>query len=247
MPKAVNRSYGTLALKRCYRRNMVLGQIVAGCVALAIVFSVQMANGTSGSANVIEDETGGGLLPQLFDRYTIEPPAPPIISGRGGVALDQLLGQAGPVVLVDSEAIQAVNMIAGQADELFSTDDESADWLGGFGTDISFDNGGETIPPPDTFIQVETAPILIKSKLPDYPALARASGLTATVRIKAYVGKKGEVARAFDDSCTMPGCGFEENAVEAAYESVFRPAIQNGRPVGVWVTYSVKYVLNDCE
>jgi len=37
--------------------------------------------------------------------------------------------------------------------------------------------------------------------------------------------------------------GFEEAAVKAAYKCRYRPAIQNGNPIGVWISYTVEFVL----
>ena len=38
------------------------------------------------------------------------------------------------------------------------------------------------------------------------------------------------------------GAAAEEAAVKAAYKCRFKPAIQNGRPVAVWVSYQVEFV-----
>ena len=39
--------------------------------------------------------------------------------------------------------------------------------------------------------------------------------------------------------------GFDEAAMEAAYQFRYKPAIQNGQPVAVWVTYQVNFLLKD--
>jgi protein TonB len=33
-------------------------------------------------------------------------------------------------------------------------------------------------------------------------------------------------------------------ALKAAYKNKFRPAVQNGNPVAIWVTYKVKFELD---
>jgi TonB family protein len=35
----------------------------------------------------------------------------------------------------------------------------------------------------------------------------------------------------------------DEAAVEAAYKCKFKPGIQNNRPIKVWVTYKVDFIL----
>jgi hypothetical protein len=46
-------------------------------------------------------------------------------------------------------------------------------------------------------------------------------------------------------SCTRPSLGFEDAAITAGYKIKYRPAIQNGNPVGVWITYQVIFLLDD--
>jgi TonB family protein len=37
--------------------------------------------------------------------------------------------------------------------------------------------------------------------------------------------------------------GFDEAAIKAALQRRYRPALQNGRPVAVWVTYKIVFRL----
>jgi len=37
----------------------------------------------------------------------------------------------------------------------------------------------------------------------------------------------------------------DEAAIEAAYKNKFKPGIQNGRPIKVWVTYKVDFILEN--
>ena len=40
---------------------------------------------------------------------------------------------------------------------------------------------------------------------------------------------------------------FDDAAIEAAYKCKYKPAIQNGRPVAVWVSYQVEFVLEEAN
>ena len=102
----------------------------------------------------------------------------------------------------------------------------------------------EYLPPPDEFIPVEIQPEMIYQHKPEYPRLAKTAGLTGTVWVKALVDKEGNVrqAQVGKSSGTQ---SLDEVAVTAAYKNKFKPAIQNGRPVAIWVTYRVDFKLTD--
>jgi len=65
------------------------------------------------------------------------------------------------------------------------------------------------------------------------------------VMVQAYVDKNGEVKKAQAVKTNRPNMGFEEAAVKAAYKCKYRPAIQNGNPVGVWIGYRVEFTLEN--
>ena len=68
--------------------------------------------------------------------------------------------------------------------------------------------------------------------------------MTGLVWVKALVDKEGNVRQAMvlKSSGTQ---AFDDAAVAAAYKNKFKPGIQNGRPVAVWVSYKVEFKLND--
>jgi TonB family protein len=106
-----------------------------------------------------------------------------------------------------------------------------------------FVNSDEYIPPPDDFVPVEEYPEMIYEEIPEYPRLAYDGGFTGSVIIQAYVNNEGIVRKAQAMSCTRPAMGFEEAAVAAAYKCIWSPAIQNGQPIGLWVSYRVDFVI----
>jgi protein TonB len=97
------------------------------------------------------------------------------------------------------------------------------------------------MPSPDEFIAVEVQPAQIYEEIPDYPRLAQEGGFAAKVIIEAFVDKDGSVKKAQAKSCTRPNMGFEEAAIKAAYDCKYRPAIQNGTPIGIWISYVVDF------
>ncbi len=102
-------------------------------------------------------------------------------------------------------------------------------------------------PSPDEFIPVDSMPEMIYESVPEYPRLARAAGMEATVWIKSLINKKGEVVKALVFKSSGTKVGFDEAALEAAYKCKFTPALQKGQPVAVWIAYAVSFVLTKDE
>jgi TonB family protein len=99
----------------------------------------------------------------------------------------------------------------------------------------------EYFPTADEFVAVEEMPVEIRHEDPAYPEMAELTEKSGTVWVQARVDKEGRVrdARVLKPSGT--NVGFEEAALEAAYKNLYRPAIQNGTPVAVWVSYKVEF------
>jgi TonB family protein len=101
------------------------------------------------------------------------------------------------------------------------------------------------MPPADSFVAVEVNPVQVYEETPEYPRLARDGGFTGYVIVQAFVDKNGTVKKAQAVKCSRPNMGFEDAAVKAAYKGQWKPAIQNGNPIGVWVAYRVDFVQGD--
>jgi hypothetical protein len=234
-------------LKRCYRRNLLLGQAAAAVFTLVMVICVQLASG-SAPESIPEDNLPGSRLEQTpFERPG---PVDPVHPG-GDYAADRFM----ETIKKLGGTIVPVNTLEMDEDDS-SVDygfDDITGFESGFGADhnenfsVMGGSGSGEIPPPDSFIIVDMEPIAIELEQPAYPALAKASGLTATLWVQAYVDREGKVRKAMTANCSLAGFGFAENALAAAYNSVYRPAIRDGNPIGVWVTYKVKYALDDAE
>ncbi len=99
----------------------------------------------------------------------------------------------------------------------------------------------DALPPPDEFVPFETPPAAVTRIQPDYPELARKAGIEGTVLIKILVDKQGRVRDAI--LLRGVGAGLDEAALEAIRKWVYTPAIQNSRPVAVWVAQPVLFRL----
>jgi protein TonB len=105
-------------------------------------------------------------------------------------------------------------------------------------------NEDDYLPPPDEFVAVEVQPEMIYQEKPEYPRIAKQAGLTGTVWVKALVDKEGNVRNALVLK-TSGTQALDDAAVASAYKYKYKPAIQNGRPVGLWVSYKVDFKLNE--
>jgi periplasmic protein TonB len=101
--------------------------------------------------------------------------------------------------------------------------------------DINIQDDG---PPPD-FVPVEKQPVPVKQVTPVYPELAQRAKMEGTVWVKIWVDKEGKAKKAVVIKSDAEI--FNENAVNAAMQWVFTPAIMNNGPVAVWVAIPFKF------
>ena len=90
-----------------------------------------------------------------------------------------------------------------------------------------------------------TYPVLIESTkvLPKYPELARKAKVTGNVILEAVIRKDGSVGGVKVLRSPGANLGFETSAVEAVEQWRYKPGVQNGRPVDVYFTIVVDFVL----
>jgi protein TonB len=92
------------------------------------------------------------------------------------------------------------------------------------------------------FQVVEEQPVLIKKVVPIYPDLARKAGLEGTVYILALVDLDGTIKRVVIQKGSDM---FNEAAISAVKQWVYKPAINANQPVKVWVGIPVKFNLRE--
>jgi len=250
IPGGCSALYGAFELKRHYRRNMLTGMATALMVGCVLIGTVWLASGfTYRGPDKSGDGRGGPIdtiiidfrddieiVPDVPDGPKIAPPPPPAVSQP----------DFGKIVPVDGDFTGEDRVVIPGDYSEYDFDDDT---IGGFGSDERYyGEGGKegipmSLPDPDIFVAVEMAPVLVEEKIPDYPRLAREGGFEGWVIVNAYVDREGKVIAARAARCNRPGIGFEEAAVKAAYECRYRPAIQNGDPAGIWISYKVVFTL----
>lgn len=93
--------------------------------------------------------------------------------------------------------------------------------------------------------KLDNMPIMKTECRPSYPEGAMLKGLEADVWVQAIVGTDGLVHRAKITKPSAHGLepGFELCALNAAMGNIFDPAMKEGKPIAVWVTYPVSFRL----
>jgi len=87
-------------------------------------------------------------------------------------------------------------------------------------------------------------PMLIDEVRPEYPEEAKQARWEGKVWVEVLVGESGLV----EEVKLLKSSGHKElddSATEAAWKNKFSPAIQSGKPVKAWFTYSVWFSLPD--
>ena len=75
-----------------------------------------------------------------------------------------------------------------------------------------------------------------------YPKSAEKKGIQGTVVVQFFVNEKGRVT-GVNIVNGMPDTGLDEAAIQAIWNTRFKPAKQKGQPVGVWITMPIIFRL----
>lgn len=234
---------GSLDLKVAYQKNMAMGfGISAGAHLLIIGIIVLIMN--LGKSETIQ-------APQIVIKSKSELIAPPSLSQQQEQVRVKTEQRKIPQAITKIEAVPDEE--APEEVEI-ATQDELANLapvapvedLEDLGVNMDVDNIlDELLPSPDEFIPYEDPPIQVKQIQPTYPPLAQRAGVEGVVWINALVDKEGKVRDVKIVKESGANAGFEEAAVEAAYATVWKPAIANGQPIALWVTYKVEFKLKN--
>ena len=108
------------------------------------------------------------------------------------------------------------------------------------GGDINVISKEPPLPTPDQIVIAEVYPQLLRMNAPIYPPLAREAGIEGTVVLRVLVSKEGKVLNVIVLSGNPM---LAEAARTAAFTAQFSPALQQHKPVPVWVQLPVVFSL----
>lgn len=100
------------------------------------------------------------------------------------------------------------------------------------------------LPSEDEFVPVQAMPELLKEATPVYPKEAVEKGIAGKVIIKALIDTNGDAVKVKIGKSSGVEM-LDESAVEAAKKNKYKPAMKDGKPVAVWITYAVTFTLDD--
>ena len=95
--------------------------------------------------------------------------------------------------------------------------------------------------PSAPYISYEELPEALTRVPPSYPDPAREAGVSGTVMLQALVCACGEVS---DIRVAQSVPMLDQAAIDAVRQWVFRPALQGGEAVAVWVHIPIKFSLH---
>ncbi len=244
MAKPINAmygGYGAFELKSQYRRNMLTGTLMSAGLVVVIILGIWIYKVLTAVETVYMQPTVIRTIADLGPPPTVSKAKPQVEIAKPDMA-KPTVGIPKPVA--DDEVIDDDVMIASRDDLAEIVAPDITETMADAGADIIVDIE-DYMPGVDEFVPVEIPAEMIYEHVPEYPRLAQTAGMEAVVWVKALVDKNGNVRDAMVLKSSGSKAGFDEAAVKAAYECRFKPAIQNGRPVAVWVSYQVEFVQID--
>ena len=227
-------------LKRLARRLLVRGGALAVAFHL-VVFGAWLV-GRSTQATALPPP--GGM--RYVDPRNFSPP-PSILPDREKPGLESIVTQPPEAAFGMPEPVPDFRVV----DLPFGAPEDYTDQLppadtndsGGNGTIRILDDGqgSEGDPSPGQFIPVEEDPVPVVTPAPIYPEMARAAEVEGVVLLRVLVGRDGRVENAFVvDGQPM----LNEAALAAVGKWTFRPALQQHKPVKVWVAIPIRFTLH---
>ena len=101
---------------------------------------------------------------------------------------------------------------------------------------------GSRRPNPDANEAVDAKPLALNKPRPNYTEEARKEKVQGVVRAKILVGADGLVKQVKISGIGLTG-GLNEEAIQAAKQMRFQPAMKNGQTVSYWVTVEIEFHL----
>ncbi|MCK4572818.1 MAG: energy transducer TonB [candidate division Zixibacteria bacterium] len=234
--------YGAYELKSKYQFNFLMGT-VSTAVFIGLILAVSWIvsamqedlDAIDATAVVIKTVADLGPPPSVTKKPPqIQVDQPQVAAPTVGI----------PTPVADDEVVDEDVVLATRAElaEIVAPDiTATTEGEGEIVVDIDDD---DYLPAPDEFVPVEIMPEMIYQHTPEYPRLAKQAGITGVVWVKALVDREGSVRRSMVGKSSGTQA-LDEAAVAAAKHNKFKPGIQNGRPVNVWVTYKVTFTLDN--
>ena len=237
MDTVISVPYGHPELRQIQNRNLFQG------ISIAVIIHLLLVGAYWGSQLVRREQEFRGPV-KILKYSEIGPPpsinqanlAPPV-----AIEAPAVKPNVGVPVPVPDAMVNPEQTIATQ--EEMSKD--ASQGLEGVGSGEVKIEGDIQVEPEDEFkfVAYEQDPVPVKTVTPEYPSIARQAGIEGMVQVQVLVGTDGKVKKARVVKSDNPI--FEPNALKAAMEWVFTPALQQKKPVEVPVVIPFRFSLKD--
>lgn len=235
---ALYNPYGAHELKAKYQRNYLVAEILTIVIVGVVTLTFRLVSDAKGIVDESDTERPPRIRPIINPPPIIERENP--IGGSGQDVSSRLLGIPNPVPDDAIEEFDTVVVMGDYDPVVINRGDFDSDRDGD-----SFDSDrGIYYPSIDSFVPVESMPEMIYEVKPEYPRLAEIAGMEGVVWIAVLVSKDGKVVKAALARSSGNG-SLDQAALAVAKRNRFKPGVQNGKPVAVWVTYQVEFVVED--
>ena len=233
---------GALEIKSYYRKSMTLALLVAVSVHLAMMaawlgYQAWFVSQEATAPRIVVIDAEMTPIPTRTMTYSVpevQVPVEEVVIPKVGI----------PVPVPDAEVVDDVPF-ATRADlaDLNNPVSLGAAWgsADSFVVDVRPSSG---LPQLGVFVHTDEDPVSISRPVPEYPDMAALTERTGSVWVAALIDVDGSVADARVVKESGSNVGFEEAALAAALKSRYKPAINNGQPIAVWITYRVDFKLD---
>lgn len=103
--------------------------------------------------------------------------------------------------------------------------------------------GSLSSPEPAEGMEMDAKPAALERVHPAYPESALREGLEGTVWVRVLVDENGNVTEAVVIKSVRKD--LDQAALESAWKIKYRPARSRGKPVPVWIVYSITFELDE--
>jgi TonB family protein len=230
--------YGSFELKKLVGPNLLKGLLVSFLAHSLVIASPYIINFLKGEEDIPPPPIRVVDISQLT-KLKSQQDTPEQVT----IALPKLVAPKAAIpVAVEEEQVELEQALIPSQSEIASQvsagASEGLDLNPGERIEIKEEVASDEIPDAGVFTPFEVAPQPLPDFMPqpEYPELAKAASMTGKVICQVYVDKKGEVKKYKIVSAKPENLGFEDEVKKVIMRWKFTPAIQQGNPVGVWIS-----------
>jgi TonB family protein len=239
--------YGSMELKRIVGPNLLKGLLISALIHFLVVVTPYIVRLLTPEEDIPPAPIRVVDISQLTKLKSMQETSEQVKIAQTQMALPKA---AIPIAVEEDEVMVDDLQIAKQSDIIYSSAAGEGDDLG-INPDekiqIVDEKESEEIPDAADFVPFEVAPQPLPDfyKQPAYPKMAQTAGVKGRVIVQIFVDKKGNVLKHNIISATPDNLGFQEEVEKVIYGWKFTPAIQNGKPVGVWVQFPINFTFSN--